>query len=105
MLKLKPDPTFTTAVKIPAPGGDIAIKVEFKHMTRDAYTKFVKDEAETKSARSDEDAIMDIACGWSGVDAEFSRESIAELCQQYHAAPRAIVETFIRELTQYKLGN
>lgn len=103
MLKLKPDPTFVAAVKIPAPAGEVAIKVEFKHMTRDAYVKFITSEPE--KARSDEDAIMDIACGWQGVDAEFSREAVAELCQQYHAAPRAIVEAFIRELTQAKLGN
>jgi hypothetical protein len=103
VLKLKADPTFVTAVKIPAPTGDIQIKVEFKHMTRDAYRAFIEQEADKK--RSDEDAIMDIACGWQEVDAQFSREAVAELCQQYHAAPRAIVETFIRELTQFKLGN
>lgn len=103
MLKLKPDPTFTTAVKIPSPGGELSIKVEFKHMTRDAYSAFIKGEAEKQ--RSDEDAIMDIAVGWHEVDAPFSREAVAEMCQQYHAAPRAIVETYIRELTQFKLGN
>ena len=103
MLKLKPDPTFVTAVTIPAPTGDIAIKVEYKHMTRDAYKKFIDEEA--AKSRSDEDAIMDIACGWQEVDAPFSREAVNELCQQYHAAPRAIVEAFIRELTQHKSLN
>jgi hypothetical protein len=103
MLKLKPDPTFTTRVEIPAPGGSVSIKVEFKHMSKDAYLAFIKNEGEIK--RSDEEAIMDIAVGWSGVDGEFNRENVAELCQQYHAAPRAIVEAFIRELTQFKLGN
>src|ERR1043165_3294652 len=103
MLKLRPDPTFVTAVKIPAPTGEIAIKVEFKHMTKDAYLAFLK--AEPEKERSDEDTIMDIAVGWIGVDAEFTRENVRELCQQYHAAPRVIVETFIRELTQNRLGN
>jgi hypothetical protein len=103
MLKLQANPTFTTAVVVPTPEGEVRIKVEYKHMTKDAYTAFVKAEAE--KARSDEDAIMDIAQGWTGVDGDFTRENVAKLCQQYHAAPRAIVETFIRELTQFKLGN
>jgi CO dehydrogenase/acetyl-CoA synthase alpha subunit len=103
MLKLVADPSFTSAVKIPTPSGEVAIKVEYKHMTKDAYDAFVRDEA--KNPRSDEDAIMDIAKGWHGVEGEFTRENVRALCQVYHAAPRAIVETFIRELTQHKLGN
>lgn len=103
MLKLKPNPTFTVPVVIPAPDGKVTIKVEFKHMTKDAYQAFIKDEA--KKDRSDEDAILDIAVGWSDVDGDFNRENLRELCQQYHGAATAIVETFIRELTQARLGN
>jgi hypothetical protein len=103
MLKLKPNPTFMAKVDIPAPGGNVSIKVEFRHMTRDEYKAFI--EAEGKSKRTDEEALMDIMRGWANVDAEFNKDNVAELCQQYHAAPRAIVEAFIRELTQFKLGN
>jgi hypothetical protein len=103
MLKLDASPTFTSAVKIPAPTGEVQIKVEFKHMPKDEYDAFIKQE--TEKARSDEDAIMDIAKGWHGVEGEFNRDNLRKLCQNYHAAPRAIVETFIRELTQNKLGN
>lgn len=103
MLKLVADPSFTSAVKIPTPTGEVQIKVEFKHMTKDAYDAFVRDEA--KNPRSDEDAILDIAKGWHGVEGEFSRENVRQLCQQYHGAATAIVTTFIRELTQHKLGN
>jgi hypothetical protein len=103
MLKLIAAPTFNAKVEIPTPSGAVSIKVEFKHMTRDAYKAFIN--AEREIVRSDEDAIMDIAIGWTGVDAEFSRESVAELCQQYHAAPKAIVEAFINELTQARTSN
>lgn len=103
MLKLVANPTFIAKVEIPAPGAPVSIKVEFKHMTRDAYNAYVKADAE--SPKANEDAIMDIAVGWVGVDGEFNRENIAQLCQLYHAAPRAIMETFVRELTQYKVGN
>lgn len=103
MLKLKANPTFMTKVEIPAPGGAVSIKCEFRHMTKDQYQAFI--EAEGKTKRTDEEALMDIMVGWANVDTEFSKDAVGELCQQYHAAPRAIVETFIRELTQFKLGN
>ena len=103
MLKLTPNPTFTVPVKIPAPTGDTQIKVMFKHMTKDAYAAFIKQERE--QARSDEEALMDIVVGWEDVDAEFNRENVRELCQQYHGAGSAIVEAFITQLTQYRRGN
>jgi len=102
-LKLKADPTYFAKVEIPTPNGAVEIKVEYKHMTRDAYKTFL--EAEAKLGRSDEESLMDIMAGWAGVDAEFSKEAVSQLCQQYHAAPRAIVEGFIYSLTQSRLGN
>lgn len=103
MLKLIANPTFIAKVEIPAPGGAVSIKMEFKHMTKDAYSAFLK--ADSEAGKSDQDTIMDIAVNWFNVDGEFTRENVDMLCQQYHAAPRAIVETFIKELTQFRLGN
>lgn len=104
MLKLKADPTFTAPVVLSLPGGGThTIKVVYKHMTRDAYNAFIA--AEQKENRSDEDAIMDIASGWFEVEGEFTRENIREFCQQYHLAARAIVSTFVEQLTQYKAKN
>lgn len=103
MLKLKADPTFTVPVDIPAPGGAVTIQVEYRHMAKDDYAKFVA--AEKKKKRSDEDALMEIVVGWSGVDGEFSKESVRNLCQNYHGAASVIVETWIKQLTQYTLGN
>jgi hypothetical protein len=104
MLKLKPNPTFTVPVVIPTPGGDkVTIKMEFKHKSKDDYRAFVEDEK--NKDRSDEDAILDIAANWQDVDGEFNRDNLRELCQQYHGAATAIVQTYIRELTQARLGN
>jgi hypothetical protein len=103
MLKLIANPTFIAKVEIPAPGGPVSIKMEFKHMTKDAYNAFLK--ADSEAGKNDQDTIMDIAVNWFNVEGDFTKENVAELCQQYHAAPRAIVETFVRELTQYRLGN
>lgn len=103
MLKIQANPTFMSRVAIPTPEGEIAIKVEFKHMDIDTYAEFIQKEATLN--RSNEDAIMDIAAGWSGVDGEFNRDNVAKVCKQYHAAAKAIVETFIKELTQAKVEN
>jgi hypothetical protein len=103
MLKIQANPTFTSRVEIPTPEGPVAIKMVFKHMDTDKYDEFIKREAELK--RSNEDAIMDIAEDWSGVDGDFTRENIAKVCKQYHAAAGAIVTAFINELTQAKAGN
>lgn len=105
MLKLQPDPTFTSKVDIPTPNGVVTIKMVYRHMTRDAFAAFVQAETDMVPKRTDEDAIMDIATGWFDVDAEFNRESVAKLCQEYHAAPGAIVRTFFAQLTQAKKEN
>jgi hypothetical protein len=104
MLRLKANPTFKAPVKIPLPGGEtVEITIEFKHMTKDEYSAFIEKEKGAK--RSDEDAIIDVAVGWEGVDGEFNTKNIHEFCQQYHGAASRIARTFVEELTQYKLGN
>ena len=103
MLKLKANPTFFANVEIPAPGGAASLKVEYKHMTKAEYAAFI--EAESKTKRTDEEALMDIMAGWANVDTPFSKENVAELCQQYHKAASAIVTTYIAELTGQKTGN
>jgi hypothetical protein len=106
MLRLKPNPTFKAPVKIPVPGGKpMEITVVYKHMPKDEYAEFIKREREMTTARPDEDAILDIATGWEGVDSEFTAENVKELCRQYHGSAAAIVETFIAELTQFRRGN
>lgn len=103
MLKIQANPTFIRPVSIPTPDGPVVIKVEFKHRDTDEYEAFIKDEA--TRGRSNEDAIMDLAVNWFNVDGEFNSENIAKVCKQYHAAAAAICETYIKELTQAKLGN
>jgi len=60
-----------------------------------------------RKAISNEEAIMECVAGWveKDVDAPFSREAVDQLCQQYHAAAGAIVDTFITQLTQFKRKN
>lgn len=103
MLKIKAEATFTATVKIPHPGGEAAIKVHYRHMTADAFDAFVKQSRE--AGKSNAEVITQIVTNWEEVDVPFTPEAVADLCQQYHAAARVIVDTWITELTQAKRGN
>lgn len=97
MIKLKADPTFVANVDIPSPNGGMAIKFTFNHMRKSDLEAFLT--GEDAKGRSDEDVVLAIASGWSGVDAEFNRDSLTQLFQNYHGAPRAIVTKWFDQLT------
>lgn len=104
MLKLKANPTFKCKVVIPVAGGpDETVEFEFRHMTRDALDKFLK--GKEAQARSYEDTVGAIVVGWSGVDAEYSKEALAELFQNHMSAPTAILTAYGKELAAARLGN
>ena len=105
MLKLQPNPTFKAKVGIPVPGADKPAEIVcvFAHMTRDEYQAFADPAA--LASRGDLDSLIRILRGWEGVDAEFSADALAMLCQQYHGAAFAISSAFVQELTRARLGN
>lgn len=104
MLKLKPNPTFTASVSIPVPGEDPAkVSLVFKHMSQPEFTAFMR--GESAATRSDLDTVMAIVVGWSGVEAEFSRDAMRDLLDNYHGAGRAISERYAMELVLGKQGN
>jgi len=98
---LTPSPTFKAKVGIPVPGnGTTAVEFTFKGRTRDEFKTFIDELAN----REDVDVIMDIASGWELEDA-FDKENVEELIQNYLGAARAIIEKYLSELTQARLGN
>jgi hypothetical protein len=104
VLKLKANPTFKSKVEIPVPGEKpVTVEIEFKHMTRDALEEYLRGPDAEK--RSYEDTVLGIACGWTGIDAPFSREALVELFQNYMGAPLAILAAYGRELGAARLGN
>lgn len=102
-LKLDPSPTFWAKVLIPIAGAEKSaeIECEFAHMSRDEYASF----ANAAPDRSDIDTTMILLRGWRGPDAEFSRESVGKLLQNYHGASFAIAEKFSGELGKLRSGN
>lgn len=104
MLTLKAPETFKAKTEIPTPGGKpVAVTLTFRHMTRAELARFIApDEAKN---RPDVDTVMEIVAGWENVDAEFSRDNVEALLEQYHGAGRAILQTYIEQLVQARLGN
>jgi hypothetical protein len=86
---------------VPIPG-DKATDVEFtfKARTRDQFKDFI----EKLKDREDVDVVMDIACGWE-LDDAWSAENVEKLTQIYIGASKAIIEKYITELTNARLGN
>lgn len=98
---LTASPTFKAKVAIPVPGGESAdVEFVFKGRTREAFKEFI----ESIKDRDDAEVIMDIASGWDLTDA-FDKQNVELLTQNYLGAARAIIEKYLSELTQARLGN
>ena len=96
MFKLRPNPTFFAVALIPVPGGEPQpLELEFRHRKRSELKVF----AASLEGRSDDEIVPDMVVGWRGADVEFSPEALAELLEQYPAAPAAIAATYYREHT------
>lgn len=104
MLKLQAEPTFTSAVEIPSPWGAQKIKVVFKYMDTDEYDTYINNNVGRQNM-TNEDVIMEIASGWYEVDGEFNKENVALLCKKYHRAAEQIVNVWMENNTQARVGN
>lgn len=94
-------PTFSAAVPIPVPGeGAADVYFTFKARTREQLDELVGRFSEL----GDVDAVMEIASGWELED-PFDRVSVEKLVQNYLGAARAVIETYLKELTQARQGN
>ncbi|MFA5595944.1 MAG: phage tail assembly chaperone [Pusillimonas sp.] len=98
---LTPNPTFKRDVSIPVPGGKtVSINFTFKHKNRDAFKAFI----DSLEGRDDVDIVLDVASGWA-LDDAFNEENLGELTQNYLGSARAILETYIAELSGARKGN
>jgi hypothetical protein len=94
-------PTFKAKVAIPVPGATAElVEFTFRGRTRDEFKAFV----DSLKDREDVEVVMDIASGWE-LDDAFDAENVEVLCQNYLGAARAIIEKYLSELTQARLGN
>lgn len=118
---------FKTVVTIPMlEGGEGTIEVSYVYRTRTEFGKMIDDlmddaqvvpsgsgedaqkfslaEALEKTKDTNADYILKVADGWN-LDVEFSRASVAQLCDELPAAAMAIMNTYRNAITEGKLGN
>ena len=98
---LTPKPTFQATVAIPVPGeGTSDVVFTFKGRTREQMRSFHDDVKELDNA----DLILFVASGWD-LDDAFDKDSLVRLTENYLGATSAIFDTYLKELTQARLGN
>ncbi len=103
MFKIKANPTFPATVKIRAPGGEVQeLPVVFRHKRKDEVKTFFE-EASAKD-KSDVDCILELVESWKA-DSDLSKDSVAELLQNYPASAHAIFNCYMAELIDARLGN
>lgn len=106
MFKLNPKPTFKVDVTIPSPSGEGKLTLEFKHKGRKALAEFFESlRSDEEAAREDADALSELVAGWSGVDAEFNRDNLAVLLDNYPGASLAIFNAYTSALNEGRVKN
>lgn len=100
-LSLAAASTFAAVVPVPVPGGKAAdVEFKFKWMSRDDFKDFL----ENLAGADDIDALMDILAGWD-LDEPFNKDLVEKLVQRYMGAARAILDTYISEITGARAKN
>lgn len=104
MFKLKADPTFKAKVAIPVPGGEPKnVIFIFKHRTRSGLNDWIADPKVKEMG--DLDFLMEFVLGWEDVDAEFSRDALHTMIENFGGASTRIRDAYLAELTAARMGN
>lgn len=103
MLKLNPNPEFSTSVSITEPGKKepTIITVTYRYKTREELADFVE---RTKDAQV-ADTLCEIVSGWDGVDAPFSSENLKIMVGNYMPAGLEMLKAYYQELAESKVKN
>ena len=104
MLKITPDPKFTADVLITVPGvaEPVGVAMTFKYRSRKEMLAFLEEE---KEKQLPETLCNDVVLGWSGFDAEFSKENLALFLENYPAAPLEIWTEYNKQLYGSRVKN
>lgn len=80
--------------------GDVKVRFEFRHRTRDEIDAWLKGRAD----RTDVDSVLGMVKGWD-FDDPLNEENVQTLLQSYIGAARAIVDTYLDQLIKGRSGN
>ena len=101
-LSITAAPTFKATVQIPVPGARPApVEFVFRTKTRPEFKDFMES---LDRKESDAEVICEIASGWDLAE-PFDKENVAELCDNYLGAARAVLETYFTTVTGAKEKN
>jgi hypothetical protein len=107
MLKLTPNPTFKTTVKLSVPGSETQeiISVTFRHKTREELRAWIADKE-----RNVVDSLDEVIESWSGIQGDdgevaYSKDSLVKLTSGYSAAAGEFVTEYIKQLTESRTKN
>ncbi|MCH9838898.1 phage tail assembly chaperone [bacterium] len=100
-ITLTQKPTFPAPVAIPIPGEKPDVVVfTFKARTRKEFAEWM----EALKEKNNVEAIMECVTGWA-LDDPFTLENVEQFNELYLGAAAAILDKYIAEITQAKLGN
>lgn len=100
-ITLTQKPTFTAPVAIPIPGEKPdTVVFTFRARTRKEFAEWMTALAE----KTNVEAIMECVTGWA-LDDPFTLENVEQFNEQYLGGAAAILDKYIAEITQAKLGN
>ncbi|MBI3103242.1 MAG: hypothetical protein HYY98_17070 [Burkholderiales bacterium] len=107
-------------------GGKGSIEVSFVYRTRKEFGQFVDEvfsaagvapasqadddvkfslaKALEKTVDTNADYIIKIVDGWN-LDAEYSRDAVQQMCDEYPGAAQAVIESYRLAITEGRLGN
>jgi len=106
MLKLTPNPTFASNVVINVPGGGSeTVEFTFNYKTKPEYDEYIARTSKSKSKKAAVEALSEIVSGWSGLDAEYSVDSLGKLIENYQGVETKIFAKYVEELSGARLGN
>ena len=103
MLKINPDPSFTTEIDITVPGSHETAKVSltFKYKNKKDLLEFWQ----VSEGKGDESMIGEIVTGWEGFDVGFTPENLKTFLNNYPAAPYEIMMAYQGLLLESRIKN
>jgi hypothetical protein len=95
MFKLDPNPTFWATVTVRVPGGTGQFDLQFKYLRLAERERYAKD----LEGKSNLDALAELIADWRGIDADYNRDNLEQLLNEYPDAVRAITACYWGEVT------
>lgn len=111
MFKLVPNPTFTAdaAISVPGQAEPARLRMEWRHRSRAELQSWLDQLADKQT--DEVDGLDLVIVGWDGAEDQdgetvpYSKERLRQILENYPAAGADLVRSYVRALTESRLGN